>query len=365
MLAELAQDHATVSVHPGPLGPEGTAQLVRHRLGDNAHERFIAACHRTTAGNPLLLRQLLRALQVEGIRPDAVARRHRQRHRVTRGLQHGADAAEAAARRVHGGRPRRLGAGRRRRAAGRRRPGPARRGARPRPPSPSSPAPRSSGWTSRSGSCTRWSTRPSTRTSRPESRELAHERAARVLIGLEASARAGGRPPPAGAPPRQPGGGRCPAAGGRDRRRAWCRRRRQDLPPARDIRAAARRGPARPARRAGPPRDDDRRPGCRGEPEGGVRHPHRPDPARARSPPCSPARSSSRAGRARRPSSRGPRRPTCPRSSSTSGKGCTPSSASPGTCTACRWRSGWSATPRPAARVSAPGRSPRRWPGRS
>ncbi len=71
MLAELAQDHATVSVHPGPLGPEGTAQLVRHRLGDTAHERFIAACHRTTAGNPLLLRQLLRALQVEGIRPDA------------------------------------------------------------------------------------------------------------------------------------------------------------------------------------------------------------------------------------------------------------------------------------------------------
>jgi tetratricopeptide (TPR) repeat protein/DNA-binding CsgD family transcriptional regulator len=71
LLSELAQDHATVSVHPGPLGPEGTAQLVRHRLGDNAHERFIAACHRTTAGNPLLLRQLLRALQVEGIRPDA------------------------------------------------------------------------------------------------------------------------------------------------------------------------------------------------------------------------------------------------------------------------------------------------------
>jgi tetratricopeptide (TPR) repeat protein len=71
LLAELAEDHATVSVHPGPLGPEGTAQLVRLRLGDNAHERFVAACHRTTGGNPLLLRQLLRALQVEGIRPDA------------------------------------------------------------------------------------------------------------------------------------------------------------------------------------------------------------------------------------------------------------------------------------------------------
>jgi len=71
LLAELAQDHSTISVHPGPLGPEGTAQLVRLRLGDNAHERFVAACHRTTGGNPLLLRQLLRALQVEGVRPDA------------------------------------------------------------------------------------------------------------------------------------------------------------------------------------------------------------------------------------------------------------------------------------------------------
>ena len=71
LLSELAEDLATVSVHPGPLGPEGTAHLVRARLGDNAHERFVAACHRTTAGNPLLLRQLLRALQVEGVRPDA------------------------------------------------------------------------------------------------------------------------------------------------------------------------------------------------------------------------------------------------------------------------------------------------------
>lgn len=71
LLAELVQDLATVTVHPGPLGPEGTAQLVRHRLGEDAHASFVAACHRTTGGNPLLLRQLLRALQVEGIRPDA------------------------------------------------------------------------------------------------------------------------------------------------------------------------------------------------------------------------------------------------------------------------------------------------------
>jgi DNA-binding SARP family transcriptional activator/DNA-binding CsgD family transcriptional regulator len=71
LLAELAEDHATVQVHPGPLAPEATAELVRDRLGADAQDPFVAACHRTTGGNPLLLRQLLRALQVEGVRPDA------------------------------------------------------------------------------------------------------------------------------------------------------------------------------------------------------------------------------------------------------------------------------------------------------
>jgi DNA-binding CsgD family transcriptional regulator len=71
LLSELAEDHATVPVAPGPLGAEGTAALVRLRLGEQAHPTFVAACHRTTGGNPLLLRQLLRALEVEGVRPDA------------------------------------------------------------------------------------------------------------------------------------------------------------------------------------------------------------------------------------------------------------------------------------------------------
>jgi DNA-binding SARP family transcriptional activator/DNA-binding CsgD family transcriptional regulator len=71
LIAEIAEDHATVRVHPEPLGAEATARLVRARLGDEAQPAFVAACHRTTGGNPLLLRQLLRALQVEGVRPDA------------------------------------------------------------------------------------------------------------------------------------------------------------------------------------------------------------------------------------------------------------------------------------------------------
>jgi len=49
----------------------GVASLVRRRLGTDATQVFIAACERTTAGNPLLLRQLLRALEADHVRPDS------------------------------------------------------------------------------------------------------------------------------------------------------------------------------------------------------------------------------------------------------------------------------------------------------
>ncbi|GAA1770331.1 BTAD domain-containing putative transcriptional regulator [Luedemannella helvata] len=71
LLAELAHDPATVTVRPGPLSATGVADLVRGRLGADADAAFVTACHRTTSGNPLLLRQLLRALQAEAVRPDS------------------------------------------------------------------------------------------------------------------------------------------------------------------------------------------------------------------------------------------------------------------------------------------------------
>ncbi|MET7396092.1 BTAD domain-containing putative transcriptional regulator [Dactylosporangium sp. NPDC005572] len=71
LLAELQLDPATIAVRPGPLSPDGVADLVRERLGSTAESRFIAACHRTTSGNPLLLRQLLKALEANGVRPSA------------------------------------------------------------------------------------------------------------------------------------------------------------------------------------------------------------------------------------------------------------------------------------------------------
>ena len=69
LLADLALDTSVTVLRPAPLSPEAAATLVEARLGEGA-DTFVAACHRMTSGNPLLLRQLLRALADEGVRPD-------------------------------------------------------------------------------------------------------------------------------------------------------------------------------------------------------------------------------------------------------------------------------------------------------
>ena len=69
LLAEIALDASVTVLRPGPLSAEAAGTLVRERLGEGA-ETFVSACHRMTSGNPLLLRQLLRALEDEGIPPD-------------------------------------------------------------------------------------------------------------------------------------------------------------------------------------------------------------------------------------------------------------------------------------------------------
>jgi DNA-binding CsgD family transcriptional regulator len=71
LLVELAHDPSTVALHPGPLGPDAVRALVREELGAAADDRFCAACHDATGGNPLLLRQLLRTLEAEGVQPEA------------------------------------------------------------------------------------------------------------------------------------------------------------------------------------------------------------------------------------------------------------------------------------------------------
>ena len=71
LVGEIAGDAATGSVRPAPLSEAAVAEVVRARLGADADDAFCAACHVTTGGNPLLLRQLLTALEAEDVRPDA------------------------------------------------------------------------------------------------------------------------------------------------------------------------------------------------------------------------------------------------------------------------------------------------------
>ncbi|WP_460715051.1 BTAD domain-containing putative transcriptional regulator [Nocardioides dilutus] len=69
LLAELALDPSVTVLRPAPLSADAAATLVHERLGEGAAP-FVDACHRMTSGNPLLLRQLLRALADEGVPPD-------------------------------------------------------------------------------------------------------------------------------------------------------------------------------------------------------------------------------------------------------------------------------------------------------
>ena len=71
LIAEIGHDPLTHAVRPGPLSGAAVTELVRARLGEDADERFCAACARVTGGNPLLLRQLLSSLEADGVKPDA------------------------------------------------------------------------------------------------------------------------------------------------------------------------------------------------------------------------------------------------------------------------------------------------------
>jgi ATP/maltotriose-dependent transcriptional regulator MalT len=73
LLSDIANDQATSPVRPGPLTDAAVRALVRATLVGDADDVFCAAVHGATGGNPLLVRQLLRALEAEGTRPDAAS----------------------------------------------------------------------------------------------------------------------------------------------------------------------------------------------------------------------------------------------------------------------------------------------------
>ena len=70
LMAELANDPVATTLRPGPLGEAAVAELVRERLGQGADDAFAAACAQASGGNPLILGELLRALESEGVAPD-------------------------------------------------------------------------------------------------------------------------------------------------------------------------------------------------------------------------------------------------------------------------------------------------------
>jgi DNA-binding NarL/FixJ family response regulator len=71
LLGEIAHDPMTVPLRPGPLSDAGVRELVHADLDQGADESFCRACHESTGGNPLLLRQLMRAIEADGVRPTA------------------------------------------------------------------------------------------------------------------------------------------------------------------------------------------------------------------------------------------------------------------------------------------------------
>jgi DNA-binding SARP family transcriptional activator/tetratricopeptide (TPR) repeat protein len=71
LLGGLAQEPVAVALNPRPLSIDANRQLIAQHLGRKPDAAFASACHGVTAGNPLLLGQLLSALSAEDVVPDA------------------------------------------------------------------------------------------------------------------------------------------------------------------------------------------------------------------------------------------------------------------------------------------------------
>ena len=70
--AQLAARPAATALYPPPLSERATVSWTRQHFGA-ADDEFGLACHAATGGNPLFLRELLRALDAQGVPPSAAA----------------------------------------------------------------------------------------------------------------------------------------------------------------------------------------------------------------------------------------------------------------------------------------------------
>ena len=73
----LSRPHA-VGLSVRSLSHFAAATLARERMGAEADDEFCRSCHAATGGNPLFLRELLRALEAAGVVPSAAAAREVQ-----------------------------------------------------------------------------------------------------------------------------------------------------------------------------------------------------------------------------------------------------------------------------------------------
>jgi DNA-binding CsgD family transcriptional regulator len=71
--AQLAARPAAVALYPRPLSQAAAVAWTQDQLGTGAADEFCRACHTATGGNPLFLRELLRALDGAGVSPSAAA----------------------------------------------------------------------------------------------------------------------------------------------------------------------------------------------------------------------------------------------------------------------------------------------------
>jgi DNA-binding CsgD family transcriptional regulator len=71
ILEELLNEPHAQTIVPGPFTVAAVAEVVRDRLGEGVEPAFAEACHSSTDGNPLLLNELLKALVLDRVPPDA------------------------------------------------------------------------------------------------------------------------------------------------------------------------------------------------------------------------------------------------------------------------------------------------------
>ena len=69
LLNQIVSDPLATVIRPAPLSLEATVRFLREALSPSAEDAFCAACWKETAGNPLLVRELVPVIAAEGLAP--------------------------------------------------------------------------------------------------------------------------------------------------------------------------------------------------------------------------------------------------------------------------------------------------------